>query len=148
MTDPLDLETLAQKARAATPGPWGAPDGLLTGPMLAILARFFDRDDEDYENAAANSAFIATFNPSTALALLDRLKALEQAQQATLLRAFEYCQGRCEEREALAKEHANAGSYRFASEYCAEAKGFAAAALFVKRELDALHTPTPPETTP
>lgn len=55
-----------------------------------------------------------------------------------LSRAFEYCQGRHDERSALAKGQADAGNYRAASEYCAEARGFASAALFIKRELDAL----------
>ncbi len=91
MTD-IDTAKLRQLASAATPGPWTAAvwietDGnewRATGP---------GHDDESHDNgsepgcpdeqaAQRDAAFIAAANPTTVLALLDRIAELERACDA------------------------------------------------------------------
>lgn len=95
-----DLDKLRELAEAATPGPWfqsgspwfqtggfvlaGSPDPH-AGTVLADLSdtwelqRSDDGLDGDYErDPDKDAAFIAAFNPATALSLLSRLQAAEE----------------------------------------------------------------------
>lgn len=86
MTDqPLDLTTLESAAKAATPGPWqnGIEDlegvvapknpglgNVICIPPLKNMYSSLERWDD-------NAAFIAVWNPTTALSILARLEAAE-----------------------------------------------------------------------
>lgn len=85
MTD-ADLREIAEKA---TPGEWSVDGGWAAGAHIHVGDRFGDKFTEvawlrsymlipDNE-VKANAAFIAAFNPATALALLDRLERAEKA---------------------------------------------------------------------
>lgn len=90
----LDHAALRALAEAATPGPWEQ--------HATHIAKHFERsaniasigsprrsgavgytplglDDPDFAEAHANAAFIAAFNPATALALLDEVARLRAA---------------------------------------------------------------------
>ena len=96
---PLDLQALRQAAQAATPGPWHVRPqemddwGYVRGPGMEVVAqaraggRFTTDDYPAHRNAGTdpfghNAAHIAAFDPPTALALLNRLEAAEQALAA------------------------------------------------------------------
>ena len=69
----LDLDDLEQKALAATPGPWVADERRvedLEGDPLIF----------DGQLRRTDAAFIAAYNPQTALWLIRRVRELEGAQ--------------------------------------------------------------------
>lgn len=88
---PDNLEDLRKLAEAATPGPWCVEDPL--DETLSIVEagkqtyewRFIancsipDEDDHDFtfREVKANAAFIAACDPSTILALIERVRAAE-----------------------------------------------------------------------
>lgn len=101
MTD----DELEQVARAATPGPWEA------NPYDARLVES-KVDDLGSMKRRRDGAFIAAFNPATALALLERVRKAEavvtEAKRAGLLLALK--QAEEVEREEVAAGHADSAS--------------------------------------
>lgn len=93
MTD----EELERLARAASPGPWGAGDGNYPGSAVRSYGDDICETADKVENevgarrSAADAAFIAAFNPSTALALLERVRKAEAvaSESAEWARALE-----------------------------------------------------------
>lgn len=93
MTAP-DLRTLAERLRElatkTTPGPWtwerhdeDDDDGSISYEVWNLTKEHYTRiftinDGLDNTNAKANAAFIAEANPTSILALLDRISALER----------------------------------------------------------------------
>ena len=84
MTDPLDLDALAEVARKATPGDWVAyfeedyaavmrHDRAKSSLRVATVFNFEDGDEVD-ASARADATHVATFDPPTVLALLAALK--------------------------------------------------------------------------
>lgn len=82
----LDVERLREIAGKATPGDWPVETwyGSMDGGFAAVGPHHLTPDGESDEpggvaetRALADARFIATFNPTTALALLSRLDALE-----------------------------------------------------------------------
>ena len=85
MTD-LDLAELRRIAEAATPGPWGAviakygsEVGEYTGAHIPGVAEVFitEHDGDRPPLEESDAEHIAAFDPPTALALIDRIEALE-----------------------------------------------------------------------
>jgi hypothetical protein len=107
----IDIGELKRLAEAATPGPWATeiiPWGAAERKLSPIqwTGLYVGREDDERpgkvldtfiegnvvaEPAGANAAFIAAFNPQTALALIDRVEAAEGdadalSSEAALLR--------------------------------------------------------------
>jgi mannose/fructose/N-acetylgalactosamine-specific phosphotransferase system component IIB len=78
----LDLSAIAEAAMAATPGPWESRTEL-GHPGVRAIARpdAFDwicsMQVSNSPRFEANAAFIALANPTTVLALVDRIRELE-----------------------------------------------------------------------
>jgi hypothetical protein len=72
----INLEELRKLAEAATPGKWIRIQ-VTSGAAVASLSDTIARIESDETNYLANSDFIAAANPSTIIALLDRLKSAE-----------------------------------------------------------------------
>ena len=82
---PALLSDLRQKAEAATPGPWkcvARPEALLLGVQsvdgvpISVIAG--DRPLTDMRQAIADNYYIASANPATMLALIARIRELEE----------------------------------------------------------------------
>lgn len=75
-TPALDLEALRKVAEAATPGPWfyEEDEDALREPILSEAKESPVVEDDYMERH--DGRFIATFDPPTVLALLDRITAL------------------------------------------------------------------------
>jgi hypothetical protein len=82
---PLDLSKLAALARASTPGPWTTEkppkdtDGWATGVVVAATShtgRIY-ADGGKGTRPWADAAYIASFNPEVALAMIARIQDLE-----------------------------------------------------------------------
>lgn len=77
----LDLKALRKVAEAATAGPWvqGYLNEVWAGGKAPIVNwQGFDDSDRGRAEHFANAAHIATFDPPTVLALLDRIEAAEK----------------------------------------------------------------------
>ena len=87
----LDLKKLREVAEAATPGPW--VNGVDTVYYEGCVTLATSRVGTDPKFFRKDAAYIAALNPQTALALLDRLEALEHGKQLTieLLSWGSYC---------------------------------------------------------
>lgn len=70
-------DKLRRLASAATPGPWESVDGDVWTPAECSFALEGINDQR-----GANAAFIASANPATVIALLDRIAELERELQA------------------------------------------------------------------
>lgn len=90
-----EIKRLREIAGKATPGEWPEATwyGSMGGGFAAIGPHHLTPDGESDEpggiaetRALADARHIAAFNPSTALALLDRLEAAEKAVDECLLR--------------------------------------------------------------
>ena len=70
-----DLDALEAVAKAATPGPWEAYADrcVRTEPYGPII---YDDSCQENENADANMAYVATFDPPTTLALIAEVRSL------------------------------------------------------------------------
>ena len=84
----LDLDELESKAKAATPGPWKCVahvESLLLGVQsvdgvpISVIAG--DRPLTNMRQAIADNAHIAAANPATILALVDRIRELEEMNE-------------------------------------------------------------------
>lgn len=76
-----DIKAPREIAEAATPGPWRWRDGLKGSWRLSpgvLIADGTDGTPGGDSQDQANAAHIATFNPSTVLALLDRVEVAER----------------------------------------------------------------------
>ena len=84
MSDPLDLDALAEVARKATPGDWVAyfeedyaavmrHDRAKSSLRVATVFNFEDGDEVD-ASARADATHVANFDPPTVLALIAALK--------------------------------------------------------------------------
>jgi len=79
----IDLDELERKARAATPGIWYQYESLVCGPNganmdIADCALGSEPDDaEEWSAALADAAHIAANNPPVTLALVARIRELE-----------------------------------------------------------------------
>lgn len=99
----VNIDDLRKIAEEATPGPW-ITGGELPGSDGVFFGTAVDPDDPDEpgillgEAYAPDAEFIATFNPETVLALLDRVETAEQALQRVRAIAEAYDQ-QPEERE-------------------------------------------------
>ena len=86
MTDmtPERLQELRRIAEAATPGPWEWDKylNLFSATGKVVLTEPFSPDNPDVVEARTEDLdYIETFNPETALALLDEIKRLQQKVQ-------------------------------------------------------------------
>lgn len=78
MTESLDLDALGAVARAATPGPW-----TWTSHQTVDVDEWAVFDEREWALASnrdgwsPDAAHIATFNPSTVLALIGRVREAE-----------------------------------------------------------------------
>lgn len=80
-------EELRKLALAATPGPWGNQNGDIAPPSDDGNMGYWIAHLEDCgPNWKTNAAFIAAFNPSTALALVDQVERLEKGAKAVCRR--------------------------------------------------------------
>lgn len=88
MTEHIDVSKLREVAEAATPGPWATekkPGGRqnvmepkrVYSETVREIAEFADDVADTID--AADAEYIATFDPPTVLALLDRLERAEAA---------------------------------------------------------------------
>ena len=84
MTDNLDLTQLREVAEEATPGPWEAKP-YLYGVQDGRIRVTSPSDDNEYNLVETvlpeNAAHIATFDPPTVLALIDRVEKAEQGER-------------------------------------------------------------------
>jgi hypothetical protein len=83
-----DLDRLESAARAATPGPWNDSGTSVDDFDADCMMRMewmpngkADDDDELNDNYKADAAFIAAFNPATALSLISALRASEAERE-------------------------------------------------------------------
>ena len=78
-----ELRVLREKAEAATPGPWHSSSGpSVWGPegvLIGNLPSYFGPEQSRWRENHATADFIAAADPSTVLALLDRIEAQRQA---------------------------------------------------------------------
>jgi hypothetical protein len=99
-----EIERLREVARAATPGPWlWCPWDLHPTQRRVTVAVFNEAEDlvadvrpeGERERDMADAEYIATFDPPTVLALLDRLEAAEGAVERVraILTAWEAWDG-------------------------------------------------------
>lgn len=107
----LDLDVLEATARAATPGPWEAGDVWVYTPPIYpddrrlsdVLGMKFEDEDRAYAEhgrGLKNAAHIAAFDPSAALALIERVREAE-AELLEVHANFAVQEGRL--REAVAR---------------------------------------------
>src|SRR5690606_21255828 len=78
------LQELRRIAEAATPGPWERDEylNLFSATGKVVLTEPFSPDNPDVVEARPEDLdYIETFNPETALALLDEIKRLQQKVQ-------------------------------------------------------------------
>ena len=82
------FRVLREKAEAATPGPWRSSSGpSVWGPegvLIGNLPSYFGPDQPRWRENHATADFIAAADPSTVLALLDRIETLEAALRGLL----------------------------------------------------------------
>lgn len=78
----LDLAPIKARAEAATPGPW-KDDGEIIGPGFGI-AQTWDKHEDDFANAEANSEFIAHARQDipALVAEVERLRAVISDREA------------------------------------------------------------------
>src|SRR5690606_13114157 len=82
---PERLQELRRIAEVATPGPWEWDKylHLFSATGKPVLTKPFSPDNPDVVEAMPEDLdYIERFNPETALALLDRIEALEQERDA------------------------------------------------------------------
>lgn len=82
----LDLDTLEATANAATPGPWiaGCPHPFTPGAQVKLYGPNWtpiriEESSGRYVRPTRDAAYIATFDPPTALALIARVREAEAA---------------------------------------------------------------------
>lgn len=79
------LEELRRIAEAATPGPWAVNPFRATvdemPSMLPICGLLWPTDQRTEEQTLANATHIATFDPTTVIAILDEIERLRRLQQ-------------------------------------------------------------------
>jgi len=82
---PERLEGLRRIAEAATPGPWAVNPFKATvdemPSMLPICGLLWPTEERTEEQTFANAKYIAEFNPTTALALLDEIERLRRDRE-------------------------------------------------------------------
>lgn len=82
----IDTEALRRIAEAATPGPWGCrwedAEEFWFGQGYWTAGRFVIGGDERDAEAKADAAHVATFDPPTVLALLDRIDHIDRLVEA------------------------------------------------------------------
>lgn len=80
----MTLDELESKAKAATPGEWQHEDGGYVGQYIdgrfeySLVAYCGGPDRENMHEGPANAAYIAAANPATMLALIARIRELEE----------------------------------------------------------------------
>ena len=93
-----ELRVLREKAEAATPGPWHSSSGpSVWGPegvLIGNLPSYFGPEQPRWRENHATAEFIAAADPSTVLALLDRIERLAGILGKVLVR-----QGGCDASE-------------------------------------------------
>jgi hypothetical protein len=73
-----DYEALREAAEKATPGPWRRSGSWIMAPSRYLVALW----GEGWKVEEADATYIAAANPTTILALLDRLQAAERVVEA------------------------------------------------------------------
>lgn len=79
------LEELRRIAEAATPGPWAVNPFKATvdemPSMLPICGLLWPTDQRTEEQTLANATHIATFDPTTVIAILDEIERLRRERE-------------------------------------------------------------------
>lgn len=82
---PDRLRELRRIAEAATPGPWAVNPFRATvdemPSMLPICGLLWPTEERTEEQTFANAKYIAEFNPTTALAILDEIERLQKERE-------------------------------------------------------------------